>query len=176
MKENIIGAIAVVGLLTGVWALASIPRALVSNGSENFGTTAAGNLLAENYIPYVLYNGGYNTAKDISTTGGFTVGSTGSTFSNIVGTSCNLTGMDASHAASTTVAYDCAVTGVTSSSNVIAQLASSTPVGAKNYWSIIGSKASTTAGFVTVLVYNNGASAVPSATGVGSSTSIWSSR
>lgn len=176
MKQNIIGAIAIVGLVAGVWALASIPKGLVSNGSENFGTTAAGNLLAENYIPYVLYNGGYNTAKDINTTGGFTVGSTGATFSNIVGTSCNLVGMDASQSASTTVAYDCAVTGVTSSSIVLAQLASSTPVGAKSYWSIIGSKASTTAGFVTVLVYNNGASAIPSVSSVGSSTAIWTWR
>lgn len=131
---------------------------------------AAGNLLAENYMPYVMYNGGYNTAKSIKTTGDLTIGTSGTALVNMVVGTCNLIGTDASQAASSTVAYDCAVTGLTSSDVFIAMLASTTARGGSSSWEISSSKASTTAGFGTVLLSNNGPAAVPSATSVGSST------
>lgn len=68
MKENIIATIAVIGLILGGWAL-SYNKSIFSNGAT-FGASFSGSgMLAENYIPYVLYNGGYNSAKDIQTTG-----------------------------------------------------------------------------------------------------------
>ena len=99
----------------------------------------------------------------------------GTELTGLVAGSCNLIGTNASQAASSTKAYDCAVTNMTSSYKVMAILASSTaPVTAGiGPWSIDAAKASTTAGYVTVLLHNYGASAVPSATGVGSSTVIW---
>jgi len=65
MKEKILWGIAVVALvLSGLAFLGSVQGARIAS---NFG--AAGNLLAENYIPYVLYNGGYNSAKDLTLSG-----------------------------------------------------------------------------------------------------------
>lgn len=105
---------------------------------------------------------------------------TGTTFTGFVGASCDLIGTNASQAASTTVAYDCAVTNMTSSFKTVAQLATSTPtVGGSGAvgslgWAIVASKASTTSGFVTVMLANlTGIARVPSATNVGSSTTVW---
>lgn len=64
MKEKILWGIAVVGMVFGVWAFVSIPR--TAKLPSGLGATA-GNLLAEQYMPYVLYNGGYNSAKPIAT-------------------------------------------------------------------------------------------------------------
>ena len=65
MKEKILWGIAVVALvLSGLAFLGSAQGARIAS---NFG--AAGNLLAEQYIPYVLYNGGYNSAKDFLISG-----------------------------------------------------------------------------------------------------------
>lgn len=60
-----IGAVAlVVSVVT-----ASLFYSFTHPKTNNFGAaTTAGNMLIENYIPYVLYNGGINSAKDISTT------------------------------------------------------------------------------------------------------------
>ena len=101
------------------------------------------------------------------------IGTNGSTITELQATTCALIGTDASQAASSTVAYDCAVTGVASGDVVMAQLATSTPRAGVGHWNIVGSKASTTAGFVTVMLFNHGAAAVPSVTAVGSSTQIW---
>lgn len=111
----------------------------------------------------------------VSTTGAFSLGSAGSQLVNLIGTTCNLIGSDASQAASTSKAYDCAVTGLLATDNVIAQIATTTTAASGyGYWSITGAKASTTAGYATVLLFNGtGAAAVPSVHAVGSSTKIW---
>lgn len=105
---------------------------------------------------------------------GLKVGSNGSTLAEMKVVSCDLIGSNGSHAASTTKPYDCAITGITSSDVAFAQLATSTAIGSGSLgWAIVASKASTTAGYVTVLLANfTGAAAVPSATSVGSSTSV----
>jgi len=100
-------------------------------------------------------------------------GTNGGTLNEMRGATCNLLGTDVSHGASTTKPYSCVVTGVASGDMVLAQLATSTAVGGSSYWTIIGAKASSTAGFVEVLVYNNGAAAVPSVTSVGSSSNVF---
>ena len=153
-----------------------------SSGNPALGAT--GNMLAENYIPYVLYNGGYNSAKDFTISGAssfsgattftstLTLGTNGSAVSELKAAQCNLIGMNVSHAASTTKPYDCAITGIASGDVVFAQLASSTPVGGTSGWRIDAAKASTTAGYITVLLFNRGPAAIPSATSVGSSTNV----
>lgn len=98
----------------------------------------------------------------------------GTKLNGIIGTTCNLRGTDSSQAASSTLAYDCAVSGLTSSWKVFAQLATSTKMSVQQSgWYITASKASTTAGYATVLLYNRGPATTPSITGVGSSTVIW---
>lgn len=123
---------------------------------------------------------GASSLAAVTTSGTLTVGSSGTALTQIIKGSCSswngtgLNSMDGSQTASTTEAYDCAVTGVVSGDVVIAQLASSTPItttAGSAYWSIVGAQASTTSGYITILLYNNGPTAVPSALGVGSSTS-----
>lgn len=109
----------------------------------------------------------------VTNTGVATIGTNGSAISELKATTCNLIGTNASQAASTTVAYDCAVTGVASGDVVMAMLASSTPSTLTYGWDIRAAKASSTAGYVTVLLYNGGIAAVPSVSSVGSSTNIW---
>lgn len=179
MNNKLISGGVILAIVLSLFAILHQPG--LSKLSNSLGATSAGNLLAENYIPYVLYNGGYNSAKDLNITGGATFGSSGTTFNSLVGTTCNLIGSDASQVASSSKVYDCAVTGVTSSSIVIAQLATSTTVYGPSAgcpgWFIAGSKASSTAGFVTVSLVNDScAAAVPSVTGVGSSTAVWTFR
>lgn len=187
MKENIIGAIAVLGLLVGVWAVATAPKDLVSNGPSSFGSTAAGGMLAENYIPYVLYNGGYNSAKDLNTsaflgtTGTFQVSSSGTTFSRLNGGTCLLAlgNVPASFTASTSVNVDCqasnqlatsataqsALTGVTAGDRVIVMAPTTTPITAGYSVQLIGCNASSTVGYITCKLSNQtGATFTPGTT------------
>lgn len=122
----------------------------------------------------------------LSTLGSVKVGSTGTTISQIVKGTCVLTnygvsgtGIDVSHAASTTVLYQCAataggtaLTGVASGDTTFVQFATTTlPV--LNGWAIVGSNASSTAGYINVLVSNlTGTARVPSTDRVGSTTSF----
>lgn len=126
------------------------------------------------------------TAGNISTTAGtLTVGSNGTAISEILKGTCVLTnygtpgqGIDANHAATSTVLYQCAatsggtaITGVASGDLTIVQFATSTP-GLLNGFAIVGSTASTTNGYINVLVTNlTGQAKIPSTLGVGSSTS-----
>ncbi|HEY4503917.1 MAG TPA: hypothetical protein VJJ28_02320 [Candidatus Paceibacterota bacterium] len=124
---------------------------------------------------------GKTTLVNASTTR-VSVGSSGTTVQQIIHGTCTsftastlATGDGISHAASTTKSYDCAVTGVVSGDVVIAQFATSTPNSAGSLftqavWSIVGAKASSTSGYISLLIWNNGPAAVPSAVGVGSST------
>lgn len=67
MKQNIALVVAFIALVLGAWAVFS-NSSMHTDGGQSFGATSAGNLLAENYLPFVMYNGGYQSAKDISTT------------------------------------------------------------------------------------------------------------
>lgn len=105
---------------------------------------------------------------------GITIGLPSNSPTNIgdikVGT-CNLLGMDASQAASSTASYDCAVTGVVSGDLVFAALSTTTSNTSVLNWAVTASKASTTAGFITLRVSNfSGAAVAPSISAVGSST------
>ncbi len=92
---------------------------------------------------------------------------------SIITTTCDLVGTGTSQGASSTKPYSCAVTGLTSSYIVMAQLASSTMNGL-GAWVIASSKASTTAGFADIVLYNaSGVAAAPSAAGIGTSTAIY---
>lgn len=84
---------------------------------------------------------------------------------------CNLLGMDASAAATSTTSYDCAVTGVLSTDKVEVDLGTSSPAVLYGGWPVMNAYASTTNGFITVRVMNlTGAAVVPSTRQVGSST------
>lgn len=71
MKEKTLWGIAVISLvLSGLSFLSSPTGAKVTS---IFGANS-GNMLAENYIPYVLYNAGYKSAKPIETTDDVVIG------------------------------------------------------------------------------------------------------
>jgi hypothetical protein len=84
---------------------------------------------------------------------------------------CTLITGSATHAASTTKAYDCVVPGVQPTDQVMAQNGTSTPIGTgQTHWDIVGADASSTPGYVTVLLHNNGPTMNPSQVSAGSST------
>lgn len=60
MKENIIGAIAVLALILSGWAVLS------PNEPSSGAATAPTGMLLEQYVPVVQYNGGIKTALPIS--------------------------------------------------------------------------------------------------------------
>lgn len=133
---------------------------------------AAGGLLIENYVPYVGLNGGINTALPIQTSGGIvnsgtlsqtgaiTVGSSGTAISAIISTTTASIIGNAPITASTTKAFDIALTGVLTGDTCFAQPASTTQayIGQQ----IVGANASITPNFVTILVSNPGATAAAS--------------
>lgn len=165
MKEKILWGIAVVGVLLGVIAVVSNPRS-----ASIFG--AAGNMLAENYIPYVMYNDGYKSENgivlsgadgdltvgdDLVVSGDVTIGASGSAVAQVIKGIGSIVG-NAPVTASTTKAFDIAVTGAVSGDICFAQGASTT----QSYlgMEIIGCSASSTSGFITLLVSNPNAAAV----------------
>lgn len=72
MTNKIIGTIAVIGLLLGLFASYEFWSA--SHPTSSFG--AVGLKLAENYDPYLKYNGGYYSNLPIQTTNTFNAGAT----------------------------------------------------------------------------------------------------
>lgn len=165
MNKIIVGVLVVLALVLGYF----VGSYTTSKTFGATGTRFPNGISANSTSPVA----GEVRGTTLTATGSLTVGTNGSTIAELKGTTCNLIGTDASQVASTTVAYDCAVTGIASGDVVMAMLATSTPVGGSSGWSISAAKASTTAGYITVLLYNNGVAAVPSVTSVGSSTNIW---
>ena len=131
MKEKLFWVVAIVALVTGVWGIFSpfpdsIPSLQEAAEVTKLKFGAIGGMLAENYIPYVLYNGGFKTEKS------FSVGSTTpKDIINIGGGTCNLTTGVAGGAsgnntfnASTTKMHYCAATGVRAGDQVFVTIPS----------------------------------------------------
>jgi len=113
----------------------------------------------------------------VVTSGGVQVGTAGTALTALVATTCDLIGTDVSQAASSTAAYDCAVTGAVTGDVVLAQLRRSSAFGTNIGWTIHATKASTTADYITVILGNwSGVDAKPSVTAVGSSTQVFLAR
>jgi len=106
---------------------------------------------------------------------GVTIGSSGTNNRNVIDGTCTLIVQAGTQVASTTAPYDCAVTGLTSSfTSTLAQFSTSTAFTTSQAFGfvIVGSKASTTAGYLTVLLLNaTGAAANASTLGYASTTS-----
>lgn len=168
------GIIALIALFVTVTHL----PAKFSDKGQTYG--AAGGMLLENYLPYVLYNGGIKTNLDINTAGTFTVGSSGTGQTNQISTTCAMTANLSITATTTGYAFCTGVTGVTSSDNVIASFASTTPGASSksDNWVIVSSKASSTAGVIDFALLNlTGGTAVPSAVSrIASTTAIHASH
>lgn len=133
-------------------------------------------------LPNGLTVGGgtYASVPAFSVTGASVFGAAGTSISQVIagGTSLCVLGtkgpgnINSSQAASTTVVYDCPITGVIAGDAVMAEFASSTVMG-MNGWEITMAKASSTSGFIELGLYNGtGANAIPSVSGAGSSTSV----
>jgi hypothetical protein len=83
---------------------------------------------------------------------GLQIGQRGSVVANLLKGTCSLIAPSFTVAASTTVAMDCAITGVVSGDLVFVQFATSTAAFAG--WQVGTASASTTAGYITVGVNN----------------------
>ena len=160
----VIGAVAVIALILG----------LVGNNQSAVSTEILG--AAGTRFP----NGVSVNSTTAPTGKGLIIGQNGSENIEMKSGTCTLTnystagqGIDASQAASSTVVYQCPVTGVASGDITLVQLATSTAMFV-NGWSVVGSTASSTAGYINVLISNlTGTARVPSVSGVGSSTNYW---
>lgn len=173
MKEKLFWVVAIVALVTGIWGIFSpfpnsIPSLLETAEIAKVKFGAVGGMLAENYIPYVLYNGGFKTEKS------FSVGSTTpKEILAILGGTCNLTtgnttsgaqnGQAGTFAASTTKMHFCAATGVrpgdqvfvTMPSGIEGQASSSPLAGTGLVGSIFAAGAyATTSNSIGVALYN----------------------
>ncbi|MFA6095409.1 MAG: hypothetical protein WC767_01040 [Candidatus Paceibacterota bacterium] len=171
-----IAILALIVAIIGVWPSGA------GNGDLVMATPGT-QLPIEQYVPAVLYNGGIYSTLPIQTTStvtgdsvtvgssGITVGSSGTAITQVLKGTCTLLA-NVSIAATSTGFADCAVTGVQSGDNVFVSL-STTTTAIGNNWVVAGTKASTTAGFISVKLLNlTGTTAVPAATsGFGSSTS-----
>lgn len=105
--------------------------------------------------------------------GSLKIGPNGATFTELKAGTCNLRGMDASHAATSTKLYYCDATGVASGDVVAVQLATTSTATSFGTW-IVQSAVATSSGMIEVRVYNGtGAAVVPSTIQVGSSTNYW---
>lgn len=114
-----------------------------------------------------------NLVKLAGGTAAVQIGSSGSAVRDLILTSCDMLGAGVTHVSSTTLPYSCAVTGVTSTFKVLAQFSSTTvPTTRTGGFSIVASRASTTNGYVEVMVFNSGPSATLSGQSMGSSTAI----
>lgn len=74
MTDKTTKVVAIAGFAIGVILLAG--PYVSSFFTANDGVGVPGGLLIENYIPAILYNDGYKSAKDIVTTGSLTAAST----------------------------------------------------------------------------------------------------
>jgi hypothetical protein len=155
-KQNLVGAIAVIALVIAVIGVFTPRQSSVVGAVANTNFTGLG-----------------TTQLQVGTGCDNSFGTcNGTAIAQVLKGTCNLIGSDSSQAATTTVAYDCAVTNAQSGDTVFAQLASTTPaLGGSMGWVIVATKASSTSGYITVMLTNmSGASRVPSVTSVGSST------
>ena len=166
MTNKIIGVIAVLAILISGYSLylsfASSPAA------PSFGSV--GVKLAENYDPYIRYNGGYYSLLPISTTGGitntgtWTQGTNGTAITRVNTGTCFIKAYSATISATSTAQVDCqatqndssaisALAGVTYGDNVIATLGTST-AGTLGGLVLEGAAASSTSGYLTLYIAN----------------------
>ena len=172
MTNKIIGVIAVLALVIGgvdaFIAYKSFPAA------PTFG--AVGVKLAENYDPYIRYNGGYYSLLPISTTGGitntgtWTQGTNGTAINRVNTGTCYILPYATTIAATTTAQVDCqgtaaigttntgkatALAGVSPGDFAVANLSSTTIGNAFNGLVIDEVVSSSTAGYLTFVITNN---------------------
>ncbi len=125
---------------------------------------AIGSKLIEDYVPVIKYNEGLYTALPIYTTGTlkadgtFTLGS-GTAITRVLHGTCTLTSY-ASLAATSTTWHDCAVTGATTADRVV--FGAPYTIQATSNLMYVNPRASSTAGYIGVEIYNNTGAATTS--------------
>ena len=127
-------------------------------------------------------NVGSNATTTISNphvyTNSISIGTTtaANTISRVFRGKCEILDYNVIQVSSSTKAYDCSVSGVESTDLVFAQFSTSTAPGSglatfmTPVWDIVSAKASTTNGYITVLIRNDGPNKRPSDSGIASST------
>lgn len=156
-KSKFWGVVAVVLLIVAIigWFTPHFPKANSVDG------TASGAMNAEDYNPYIQYNGGYNSNLPITSAGLITgntilVGSSsgGTTMSKFIApANCTVIASTNTIVASSTKDVDCTVTGAVSGDFVVAVATTSIST-ASNGVAIVAARASTTAGYVTLTLSN----------------------
>lgn len=164
--------IALVSVVMGAGLCLLLTHRSAAPTEQASGVGAPGGLLAEQYASWILYNGGYNSALPITTsdtvtaasgvfTSSWTLGSSGTALSRVNQGSCVILAYSNTISASSTVRVDCGSTGqvggtltaITSGDNVFVH---STTTLSSVYGGvrIVSSDASSTAGYVTLNLFN----------------------
>lgn len=193
MKTNtkwIIVAVVAVILVVAIGALVghqTVPSGAINNGAEvhnnaywftnNTGGTSGMLYVGRSQQFSITDAGTVSNSGNTSLTGTLTVGASGTAQSNQVNTTCSMKADNSITASSTGYAYCTGVTGVTSADFVNAVFSTSTLGFAmtNDGWEILSAKASTTAGAIDFILYNDtGRTVAPSAAGrMASTTDIW---
>ncbi len=188
--------LSVVGLFTPMMSIEKLPD--VDQGDV---AGATGNLLAEDYIPYVLYNAGFKSAKDFAVSGTsaftgavdltstFSVGSAGDDFTEMNAGVCYIRPYATTIAASTTATVDCqatalwnasapsvsALNGISLNDNIVGTLSTTTAGTVSNGLVLAGISASSTSGFIVLRITNltGGVFTWPSTAGLASGTAYY---
>lgn len=175
MVKNYLKVIGVVVLLVAAFFIGRVTVSTLFGGSSTSlpnGLDVGGGAYASDPV--------FTVTGSSTISGATTLGSAGVAIRNaIFGTTtlCVLGtkgpgNINSSQAATSTVFYDCPVTGARPNDFVMGFISTSTTMGA-NGWEITQAKASSTNDFIELGLYNGtGAAAVPSASAVGSSTNV----
>lgn len=165
IKKFIIPVVAVVALVFAI-----IPYFRSSGGLV--GGVAMNNQYIEQYDSAIRYNGGYNsqlpikTSGSLTATGGTVIGSTGTTLNNVTTGTCYMAPSGTTIAASSTGTVDCQATaavsksgesaliGVQSGDHVVVTLSTTTASNTYLGLTVIGATASSTNGYITLLLSN----------------------
>lgn len=147
-------------LITLVIAIIGIFTPFVQSLTSSFG--AVGGKLIEQYDPYVRYNGGINTALPFKTTSTTQFGTSGDQLTQANFGVCNIWAASNTIAASTTIQVDCGagINGATSLTGVsypsVVQLqAPTTTSQVSGGLRIMGVSASSTPGYITLILRND---------------------
>ena len=133
---------------------------VAANGALNLGTTTATSVIIggssakvgiASSSPYVALGITGTTTSSL----GMVVGSAGTPVNQLLHGTCSLIYSTVLLTATTTSNYDCAVTGVLNGDQVFVTAGATTTIAAGfTDFLIVGAKASTTAGYITISVYN----------------------
>lgn len=161
-------ALVILALMFGMGLLHNV----TTNGDQVVGSTACSSITCISGGLRLVADAGGDFESDVAAlfSSTLSLGTNGTTLSQLQKGTCSVIGATSGIVASTSIALDCAVTGVVTGDTVFAQFATSTPSATGMGWLITRASASTTSGFITLSVTNGTGGTANLSASLGSST------